>query len=274
MNFGKTDFILLLTMTLAVVSMSFMFPALGITDSSDTANASDIPSFNITSDRFNLAGGFPQAPGTPTQGTLWFVAGEPSATSENRVWVDGDTSDGVEVFLSEDISSNNTGEVTVNTWDSGSVTSSSNETFSSTNDTFTLVSSEGFGFRFDVEEIDTNESYYETSYQITQRPRDTGGFISGLLGTAGDTAKTLVWFGTIFFWASTFIVELGLNALGIIFDVVTFFITLLAWLTSTYTSVVSSASGFASVFVAIPGMILSIVLAKIVFLTINLLPTT
>lgn len=272
MNFGKTDFILLLTMTLAVVSMSFMFPALGLTDSSDTANASDIPQFNLTSDRFNLAGGFPEAPGTPTQGTLWYVSTDPAATSDNRIWVEGDTSDGVEMFLTND--SVGTGKVQVNTWDSGSVTSSTNKTFSSTKDTFTLVSSEGFGFRYEVEELDTNESYYETSYQITQRPRDTGGFVSSLIGTAGDTAQTLVWFGTIFFWASTFIVELGLNALGLIFDVISFFILLLAWLTSTYTSVVSAATGFASVFVAIPGMILSIVLAKVVFITVNLLPTT
>lgn len=273
MNFGKTDFILLLTMTLAVVSMSFMFPALGLT-TEDPAQENEIPEFNISTERFNLVGEFPQAPGTPTQGNLWLYAEDPAAASENRVWIDGDTSDGVEMFLSEESSANSTGEIRINTWDAGSVVSNQTATFSSENDTFTLVSSEGFGFRYEVSEIRDSPRYYEVDYTITQRPRDTGGFISSLLGSAGDTAKTLVWFGTIFIWGSTFIVELGLNALGLVFDSLSFFITLLAWLVSTYTGVISAATGFASVFVAIPGIILSMVLAKMVFIGITLLPTT
>lgn len=271
MNFGKTDFVLLLTMTLAVISMSFMFPALGLTDT-DSAAANDIPEFNISSERFNLVGEFPQAPGTPTQGNLWLYAEDPSAASENRVWVDGDTSNGVEMFLSEP--SNGTGEIRINTWDSGSVVSNQTATFSSTNDTFTLVSSEGFGFRYQVADIRDSPRYYEVDYQITQRPRDTGGFISSFLGTAGDTAQTLVWLGTIFFWGSTFIVELGLNVLGMIFDVVAFFVTLLTWQVTTYTGIISAASNFAAVFVAIPGIILSLLFAKLVFIGVNLLPTT
>lgn len=272
MNFGKVDFILLLTMTLAVVTMSFLFPALGLT-TDDPAAESEIPEFNISSERFNLVGSFPEAPGTPTQGTLWFYPEDPAAASDNRIWVDGDTSDGVEMFLSED--TNGTGEIRINTWDAGSVVSNQTATFTSSNDTFTLVSSEGFGFRFEVQELQTTSPrYYEVDYVITQRPRDSGGFISSFLGTAGDTAKTLVWFGTIFFWTSTFIVELGLNALGIVYDVLSFFISLLSWQVSTYGSVVTAATGFASVFVAIPGIILSVLFGKLVFIGISLLPTT
>lgn len=274
MNFTKTDMVILVTMALAVIIMSFMFPALGITND-DPANESNIPDYTINNERFQFTGDMPNAPGTPTQGTLWFYPEDPAATSENRIWIEGDTSNGVEMFLSEELGTNDTGEVTINTWESGNVTSSTTKNFTSVNDTFTLVSAEGFGLRFDVQEVTTTSPrYYEVDYSITQRPRDTGGFISSLLGTADDTAKTLVWVGTLFFWFSMFLVETGLNAIALLGESLFYLFSLIAWLVTSYTDIITAASGFASVFVAVPGILLTIVLSKLVFIGVSLLPTT
>jgi hypothetical protein len=268
MNFGKNDLLILLTMSLAVIGMSFVFPALGLT-TSDSVNETEIPEFEIDADRFDFVGAFPTRPGTPTSGVLQFDSSISAEGSDNVVWLTGDTSSGREMFLSEE--SSGTAQVTINEWDSGSVVSETNNTFSTENDTFILVSGE-YGVRIDAETVEP--PVYEAEYTLTSRPEDYSGFLGSVLGTVDATAQTLAWFGEILYWISVTIIEITVNTIGLIVDTMLYLVGLVTFLASTYAGIVSSAQGFASVFVAIPGIILGVELGKIVFIGINLLPTT
>lgn len=272
MNFGKTDIMLLLTMSLAVISMSFVFPAIGLTDD-DAVGENEIPEFNISTDRFQFATEFPDAPSTPTEGVLWFDATRSSSLSDNRVWLQGDTDNGVELFVSEE--SNGTGEININIWESGSVTDTDNATFDENTNLSTVIAGD-WGVRFEPSETesDFDERYYEGDYQVTNRPQDGEGVIGSVVGLVSDTASVLAWFGVIFYWVSISIIEVSFNAAVALFDVTVYLLGLANFLISTYTSIISGASGFASVFVALPGIILAAILAKIVMIGVSLLPTT
>jgi len=268
MNFGKFDVMILLTMSLAVISMSFVFPAVGLAGDTQ-ANESDIPEMDISADRFDLAGDFPSAPRTPTEGTLQFDPTESAELSDNRVWLEGDTDNGFEMFLSE---SGGDGQVTINQWEDGSVVDDVSDTFSSDTDVFGLVIPNEYGVRITAESAEPDD--YQVRYEVTQQPEDNEGFIGSLIGTGSDIVSVVGWFVSVFFWFSQWIVSLALNAIGLIFDSLAYLTNLIAWLVTTYTDIIGSANSWAGVFVAIPGILLGAILAKMAFIGVQLLPTT
>ena len=70
MDFTTRDIGILISMSLAVIMISFVFPTIGLADTGDKAAESEIPEFNISTDRFDFAGDFPDNPGTPSTGAL------------------------------------------------------------------------------------------------------------------------------------------------------------------------------------------------------------
>jgi hypothetical protein len=271
MNFGKFDAIMLLTMSLAVISMSFVFPAIGLT-SSGSVTENQIPEFNVETDRFDIAGEFPDPPRSGTTGNLEFDSSKQAALSNNRIWLEGGTSGGYEMFLSEETSNNSSvAEVRINEWDSGNVTANDSITLNSSGDIQGLVVGE-YGVSLTAETV--SPPIYEVSYEVTSRPDDSEGLVGSIFNVGSATAQTLYWFGQILFWALTSIVEVTINAINGLAGVTSYLLGLVSFLTVTYTSIVTGSAGFASVFVAIPGIVLSIILGKIVVIGITLLPTT
>ena len=119
----------------------------------------------------------------------------------------------------------------------------------------------------------TEDFEAQVRFQVIESP-GSDGFLGTLFGAADALASTLAWIGTVFYWVSVSLFEVAGNALGAIFDVTSYFFSLIAWLTTTYTGIISSAGGFASVFVSIPGILLGAILGKIVIIGVGLLPTT
>jgi hypothetical protein len=122
----------------------------------------------------------------------------------------------------------------------------------------------------------------EVDWEITDSPSSggIGGFLSslpvigGLFGAGEQLVAVLAHFGLIIRWFFTFLFELSLNLLSMLFDVVSFGFGTLVWLGTTYTDVVSGAGGWASVILLVPGILFSVVFAKLVMVAISLLPTT
>lgn len=265
MNITKFDITIVFTMALAIISMSFVFPALGLADVDASEN--QIPELDITADAFDFAGEFPQAPSTPTEGTLDLDTSQPIEGSNNVVWLDGDTNDGYELVLLE---LNNTAQVRINEWNNGNVTQS-NQTFDSSTDSFVVVQGE-FGVRLTVNKHDPPA--YEVRYEVTERPNTGGGIIGGIVGTVGDIAEVLGWFGIVFYWFSVSIIQVSLNVIAAVFSAISYLFSLFIWLSTTYGSVVTAAPSWVGLFVAIPGILLTFTLTKMVVIGIKMLPTT
>lgn len=281
MNFGKFDVTMILTMTLAVVSMSFVFPAIGLADAGTDAN--NIPEYRLDTEALNLAGEFPRAPGTPSTGNIWLQAND-TAFSNNQIWLDGGTSGGTEMVLLPAQGGDPT-QLLINNWDSGSVTGEERRNLTDANDTF-VINNFSYQMTFRTEEFrepqgNGTDGYYELSYNIRDQPESGGGWIGripvvgGVVGTAEATAAVLGWFGSILWWFFATAIDLVSAAVVVLYDTLTFGAALLDWLVTTYAAIVSNAGpSWVSLFVALPGIILSLEFGKLAMIGVSLLPTT
>lgn len=281
MNFGRFDVTMVLTMSLAVIGMSFVFPAIGLADASTTDNS--VPEYQLDEEPLNLAGDFPRAPGTPSSGTLYLNTSRVTY-SNNQVWLDGDTSGGTEVLLFAPVSENDTAEIIVNEWNSGSVQANTTYNITAEGDRFTL-DNHSYKMNFEVTTFDegnfSDGYYYEVEYQAKNQPVTDGGFIKripivgGIVSTGEVLAAVVGWIGSIIWWFAATSIDIISVAVAILFDTVTFAVSLLSWLITTYGSVVSSAgAAWVSLFLALPGIILSLEMGKLAMIGVSLLPTT
>lgn len=269
MGITQRDVMMLFTMGLAVVSMSFVFPALGL--GGENIQENEIPELSISENRFDFAGTAPSPPDGASRGQLsWY---DNRSDQLNQVYPDGDTQNGIEVGLLPP-NSNRPLQISNARWESGSLAGqekinlSSGETAIYSNETLGLEAT------FEVTHYnDTDPREFVVQYKI-RSVEDVGGsgwtFGIGL----GDTAAGVGWLADIIIWFALFMVDVMLNAIVVAGEVGFYFVNLLTWLTTTYTSIVAAANSWASVFVALPGILLSVVLGKFVIVGISLLPTT
>lgn len=275
----RRDIMLLLVMAIAIVSMSLVFPALGLTDE-DSVSASEIPEFSLQESRFDIAGEFPNAPGTPTTGTLTY---DPQADyNNNQIWLSGGTdAGGYELVL---LPNGTSADVRINEWNDTSfvdqqtvVVNESNPTGVVSNDQWTVTAEITDKFNGTT---NTSTGYYQVDYEVVEQPGDGGAIgeripvIGSLFSATNALAGMVGWIASIIYWFLQTSFEVILNVTGLLYDVTSYFIGLLTWMSTTYGNVVTSASGWVSVFVALPGIIFSAVLGKLVIIGIGLLPTT
>lgn len=276
MDISQRDVMLLFTMGLAVVSMSFVFPALGLSGSN--VAESDIPELDVNQSQFDFSGDFPTAPGSPRSEELTY---DTSASDNfNQIWLEGDTSGGVEVVLLPP-SGGDPAHTRINDWDSGSVAGFTEFDFSSNGSTAIYDNdTTGYQIEFEALRIDDTAGYYEVRMTVRSDLQGSGGWLSNVpvLGSAIDvgvaTAATLGWFVEIAIWAVVALFDVLLNAGTVAINVIIYFVTLMTWLTTTYTSIVAAAGSWVSVFVALPGIMLGAVLAKLVIIGLGMLPRT
>jgi hypothetical protein len=277
MNFSKFDVSILLVMSLTVVIMSFTFPALGLTDQSDQVNETDIPEFNISSGSVNLVGEFPDEPKQPTSGTLEYDNTQINGLEGvNLVYIDRpkDTGAAIEV---QNSSAFGLDLVYTNFTSTGSDV----HRYDINNNTGQeiLINQDGWTIETTVTEISNyNESdmTVDVEYDIKSNPDSSEGLSSiPLIGNFADGVANVV--GSIavqFAWFSAVLVELIINAILTIVDLTLYLFSMMYWLISTYSAVVSAAPAWAAVFLAVPGILLFAEFAKIVVIIIDLFPTT
>lgn len=276
MDFTKFDIVLLTTMSLAVVLMSMIFPALGMTDDGDSVNGSEIPEYNTTGEQFDMAGDFPDTSETRRSGTLKFdqsrAANPNSIDGVTLHWIDRPTASGTSVEV-QNLS--NQFEFVFNEWDSDSVTA--DDRYEITNEGQEIIhENESWTIVATVDNI-TNyrqpNMTAEVSYSVESMPDDSNGpfEFSGL----GDVAQVLGYFAQVITWFVLFIVDVGISLVLSLFNTVTYFVSMGHWLLSTYFSVISGApSGIATAILTIPGVLLGAEFAKLIMIAISLLPTT
>lgn len=281
MNFTKTDVLILLSMSLAVIGMSFIFPTVGLAGA-DTG-ASEVPEYTLDTEPMNLVGEFPDRPGTPSRGTMTLNTSEDLAFSNNQVWLDGGTENGTEMVLLPATSENDTPEMVVNNWENGNATGEERFNVTGEGQQFVLNNFD-YEVAFTVTEFDETDGYdnaqYEVEFNVQSQPGDGGWLdrvplVGGIIGAGEALASIVAWIGSILWWFFATAVDTSSAALVVMFDTVTFFVDLISWLVTTYAAIVSNANaGWVSLFVALPGIILSLEFGKLGLIAVSLLPTT
>lgn len=262
---------ILLVTALAVVSMSLVFPALGLTDES-AVTASEIPEFNVTTDRFAFAGSAPELPNTPTSGTLRLNTSDVQF-SKNVVWLSGTTETGYEMALFDN---GQEAEVRLNEWNG--TLEGYNSVNVSEGDRAIL---ERDAYEVEIratEDMNASGGIYEVDWELRNQPQAGGEFISripvvGGIFSAGEAiAGVVAWGFSIVYWFGQVALQGILNAGGAVLDVTGYLFGITAFVATTYTAIVTASASWAAVFVALPGIIFSIIFAKFVAVGLSMIP--
>lgn len=274
MELTKTDLVILVAMPLAIIAMSFTMPAAGLTDQSDEVNESDVPEFSMNGSRFDFASEFPVGPAQAGRGTLVYNKSLSALEDDRRVWLEGSTSDGTELILTDTNEEN--ASLRLNYWTSGSTQSDTVDINGTGNVAAIDNSTEGWKVKFTFEEIENKGESNVTitvDYVVLQRP-SSGGWLGGVFSIGDKLANVVGWIGSTVFWFFGTLFEVSLNLVGMLYDIMLFGFDFVSWALTTYEGIISGASGFAQVFVVIPAIILTFEFAKVGMIGISLLPTT
>lgn len=292
MNFTKFDVTLLVVMTMAIILMSFVMPAVGLAGDSNETSESEVPEFDIDSSRFDMVGDFPERPGSSKSGTLEFdearLEDMDTETIEGYTfkWVDRPKDSGTSIELQN--LSGQSPRILVADYVGGSPDSYVDTYPLSATDVGETIThkNNSWSIEFSVDEIDNYDDPNMTmavSYDVLANggsSSDSGGGLSsipviGTLFEAGsELASSVVWIGEVVYWGVIFVFEIGINMIGMLFDAMVFTIDLMNYMITTYADVVSQATSWASVVLLVPGMILFAEFAKLTMVGISLLPTT
>jgi len=270
MNLSGQDIAIIFGMTIAVVSMSFLFPALGMTGE-EKVNNTDIPEFSVESNAFDFAGEFPKSPGTPTSGTLYLndsktpnpdgytiISNNPTEDITSLSPTDKDVSmlietDGGDRVYQDIVELQNVGET---------------KQFSNNSWTIALT--------LENRSLSTLGTEWETAevhFEIVEQPsqNDNDGFFGTITNAGGELAQIIGWVGSVLFWFVGTIVEFIVNIFLITVNITTFLVDYLVFLTTTYGAIVSGAPGWASIIVALPGVLLTLEFGKLAIIAVEVI---
>lgn len=269
-NFSATDFKILLSMSLFVVFVSFLFPPLGFT--SDNVNATEIPEFNASQNQFDHLNNDPELPSQPNAGTMEYIEGAQQGQDQRNVFLadeiiistynDGTVSDRQAVVTLGNASGDATTEVTIEPINESE-----------------YVYIDNYSYEVSFENLDwaaDNESY-TVDWEVHQRPNNDDSswvdgipIIGGLVGAGAELGGAILWIGQIIFQVSVNALISVTNIFITLFNVLTFIFNFFYWLLSTYGAVVAgSPNAWVGVFMAIPGIVLSFEFGKITILLIQ-----
>ena len=276
MEFTSRDIAVLISMTLSVLLITITMSGMGMVN--NTANVSDIDKYQLDQTSFDLAGKFPNNPGTPSSGYLYWEESK-AGDSDNQILLSGDFSNGYEVFIDDTGAPNGSIIVNLNRWESSNLTVNEEWTLNNTGE-YTSYEDSNYKLVFEYEEI-RNENTSNTEkvvyFDVDKQEGDTTEFIKripivgGVFGAGQELASIVGWIGSIIYWGFAVFFELVISVVAVVINAVGFVIGLFAWLTSNYFAVVNASTGFAQAFVLIPGILLSIEYLKLGFILTDLI---
>lgn len=288
MNFGKTDMYILVGSFMVIVFMTLVFPALGMANDNDTANESDVPDLDITEKTVSFAGERPKYPRSPTSGELIY---RDSGADSPNVQIHDETDYEVFIDLFCDSGYPDSGECKVklsvfhngNT-DSGTYNISESD-FNNSNPIELSADNNNSGtwktqITFDhVENWNTSDIEMRAGWEITESPEqgswlDGVPILGGIFSTADAIAGVIGWGINVFFWFSTWFVQLIINVLGVLLKLFLFCISIVTYMAGNYNDMIQSVSGIASFILITPAMLLTVEFLKLGFIFIKILPTT
>lgn len=280
MEFTKQDMIIIVAMTTTVVLLAFIFSALGFAENGIVE--SDIPEYNTTADRFDMVGDFPDNPGGPSK---FYMSWDDTlqGDSDNSVWLDGDTTNGNQLVIrNNSATSTETIKVALHTWTNGNHTGEVNDTLDGVGDRAVLNTD-----KYDLlveykskQNENSSETISQVEVTIREQPESNAAFlkripiVGGVFSGAEAVASGVAWIGSILFWFLGTTFEVILNLAIMLYSAMSYGVSFMWFLLSTYFNVTTSATGWAAVMIMMPGVILFFEFVKIIMIGISLLPTT
>lgn len=254
-------------MTVFLIFVSFVFPPLGFT--ADNVNATDIPEFNATENQFDYLQDPANTPGEPNRGTLQYEQGaDQYEDSRNRSIA--------EYFY---LTTRNT-----QTPENPSITVGlvNNSVLGMPTDTETItvgetvsISNWSYAVSFTNLQFQSDNTSYSVEWEVHERPDtdDDGSWIDsipivgGLVSAGSGLVSAVLWIGSVLATVITNAILGVTNVFITLFNVLGFFFTFMFWLLSTYGAIVGGAPNtWVSVFMAIPGIVLSFEFGKLVII--------
>lgn len=270
MSLTKNDIGLLFAMVVTVVGMTFVLPALGM--GGDRITENEMPGFNITTDRFGFAGEFPDSPGSPSSGELWYQE-DLGGSSDNALIITNDEENTVSLFNDGNLS-DPAADITVFHAPSATdeyLLENVSDRVTHQNNSYTIE----FVFE-EIQRLNESDMRIVVSWEITSQPEDTGWLgriplVGGIISVGSQLASVVGWIGGVLFWGIGTGISIILNLFGITFDVILFFVGLIHFIGINYSAVVIAAPGWSSIVALFPGLILSLTLGKVIIAVIDVL---
>lgn len=284
MNFTAFDIKILITMVTACIVLSIVFTGLGMSE--QTVSTNDVPELDISSDRFDLIGDFPDYPSNPSSGKLqYYEDSESSALSHSR-WLDrevgtnGNTISGTQINFIETLNSTASNrEMEFNIFDAESgnisaVTLDVGETATLNMNGYEVV------VEFESERDDSNSEYYaQLDWELASQPGESDFLtripvVSTLYSVGQGVAAFVGWIGSIllFFCVTTYVVIVEI--VSTLFKLMVFFLELLYWMNATYLNIMFTGDSFVALILFIPAVLVYIMVGKLVLVAVSVLPTT
>ena len=280
MNLTKQDLFITVGMSIVVIMMSFLFPAIGL--GGDSVNESEIPEFNITKGQATFDRQLPEYPSRPSEGTLTYVNGSESWEDNRQVYLQRGSTEYLLSFFDNDPGPDEQYHANLIKFNSsGSYTEDVNINESESKELTSVDGSYSVGLtNLTVLNSTPGNESARINWEVTEQPSDQTwlGRIPGvgaLISGTNQLAAVVGWIaGTIWHVVTLVMVTIG-NTVLMFTNVILYFIDFSWWLASTYTGIVSGApTSWASVIVAIPGIVLGFQFTKLIAVGVKLLPFT
>jgi len=278
MEFTKWDLKIFLSMTLLLMLISFVFPAVGFSNAD--VNTTDIPEFNVTQGTLDFVQiGEPLDVNRPTEGTLRYVDNQDVYQDNRRIWLEGNSNDGFEVTLTNNGSINDpAASLFLNEYSGGSFNQSASTEMENTTE-FDSLSLNGYVISFTnvtYENVGQANMTMTADWEVEETPGGAS-FVSGIPIIGGGleaVAKVIGGIGAVITWIGNIIIGVFLNIgvtarnVGVVvYNIVTFFTGIGWWFIVRYASVVSAApTSYVQVFLTLPSLVWSFEFGKIIII--------
>lgn len=279
MNISSSDIALIFASALAIILMSFAFPAAGLADASNETAESDIPTFDISTGDFDFGQDKrptwrQRRPASPTEGTL--IRNESkTVVGDHQVWLDYPRDDGESLDLANLTVNAKTDEMQLifTNFSGGSSVSSDKviKNISTEGETIRFTSAD-YGIAAEViryEYAGTANMTAVVEWQLLQAPDLQGSLatlpvIGGIFSAGEQVTAGLAYLGDLIRWGFSSFLEATVNFGTVAVQTISFFVSLLTFMLSTYNSLlVNTSAAWATVLVSVPGILFALEFTKL-----------
>lgn len=260
--FSTRDVFLVAGMVFVIIMMNGIFLHSGI--QGDEYEESQMPELNLTAAQIDLTPNtVVKDPGAPSLGYI-SPREDFDGAYDSNTWLTSQE----DFFLEARAFGSYTEVALSNTTTVGDI---DNVQLENVSETKTLS---GQGWTVDVTLVEktgdsTADGLWVVQYEIDSQPTaDDGDWISriplvGSLYSSGNAlASTVGWIGAMLYYGITWIVGGFISTVATIGILAVYVVSLIAWISSTYTAIIGAAPGWSSLIVSLPGIVISLEMAK------------
>ena len=292
MNFGKNDFRILLASLLTIILISISFPLLGMADVD--VSGSDIPEADFDT-RMDVMGDRPEYPRSPTSGELHYDT-DRSGNWQDKLREDpGDNAESpyvvfLDTYAFDNDPMENDPQVNLDIYHDGGLEDSDEYTITESDfedrTTHTLSVDDESGDTWDVRvqfmDMDNwgaDDLEYYIQWNIEDMPSDDGLFnsipiVGGIFSVGESIGQVVFWGVSVFFWVTGWFVELAINAIIMLVSAFMYLFSVLSFVASTQVEITTNAPGLVSLVLIVANVLMFSMVAKVIWILIEKLPTT